>query len=90
MDWVSLDGKVHDPNRIDYLHRHLRELKRSIADGTDVQGYFQWSMLDNFEWSEGYKERFGLIYVDMATGQRTPKDSYDWYKRVIATNGAEI
>lgn len=90
MDWVSLDGKVHDMQRIDFLHRYLRELRRAIADGVDVRGYFQWSIMDNFEWAEGYKERFGLIHVDYATQKRTLKDSAYWYRDVIQSNGASL
>lgn len=86
-DWPSLDGRVHDPQRIDFLSRHLRQLHRAIAEGVPVEGYFHWSALDNFEWADGYKERFGLIYVDYATGQRVPKDSYHWYSKIIASNG---
>jgi beta-glucosidase len=89
-DVISLDGRVHDPQRIDFLHRYLRELKRAAADGVDVRGYFQWSIMDNFEWAEGYKERFGLVYVDYPTQQRIPKDSAYWYRDVIASNGAHL
>jgi beta-glucosidase len=89
-DWVQLDGRVRDPQRIDYTARSLRELERAIADGVDIRGYFHWSLLDNFEWAEGYKERFGLVHVDFPTGTRTPKDSARWYRRVIESNGAEL
>jgi beta-glucosidase len=89
-DVISLDGRVHDPQRIDFLHRYLRELTRAAADGVDVRGYFQWSIMDNFEWAEGYKERFGLVYVDYPTQQRIPKDSAYWYRDVIASNGAHL
>jgi beta-glucosidase len=89
-DWVSLDGKVHDPARIDYTARYLMALGRAIADGTDVRGYFHWSIMDNFEWQQGYKERFGLIHVDYATQTRTLKDSAHWYARIIATNGTAL
>jgi beta-glucosidase len=89
-DWVALDGHVHDPQRVDYIHRHLKQLGRAIADGVDVRGYFYWSILDNFEWAEGYRERFGLIHVDYATQRRTLKDSAAWYAAVIATNGASL
>lgn len=89
-DWVSLDGKVHDPNRIDFLHRYLRELKRSAEDGTDIRGYFQWTLIDNFEWAHGYTERFGMIYVDYPTQQRIIKDSGYWYRDVIAQNGETL
>lgn len=86
-DTVSLDGKVHDPNRIDFLHRYLREMKRAEESGTDIAGYFHWSLMDNFEWANGYNERFGLLYVDYATGERIIKDSALWYKEVVETNG---
>jgi beta-glucosidase len=87
-DWVSLDGKVHDPQRIDFLQRYLLSLRRAIADGVDVRGYFQWSLTDNFEWAEGVKERFGLIFLDYPTQKRILKDSALWYRKVIAGNGA--
>ena len=90
VDWPALDGKVHDPQRIDFLHRYLLQLRRAIADGVDARGYFQWSIMDNFEWAEGYKQRFGLVYVDDPTQRRVVKDSGFWYKDVIATNGANL
>jgi len=90
MDWVSLDGRVHDPLRIDFMERYLSELRRVIHDGVPVKGYFHWSIMDNFEWAEGYKHRFGLIYVDYKTQQRTLKDSARWYRKVIASNGATV
>lgn len=86
MDWVSVDGKVHDPGRIDFLTRYLSEYNRAYQDGTELMGYFQWSFMDNFEWGEGYNERFGLVYVDYETQKRTPKDSAYWYKKVIEAN----
>jgi beta-glucosidase len=89
-DWVSLDGKVHDPQRIDFTQRYLRELRRAAADGADIRGYFHWSIMDNFEWAEGYKERFGLIYVDYETQERILKDSAHWYKSVIETKGENL
>ena len=90
IDWVSLDGKVHDPQRIDFTQRYLRALRRACDDGVDVRGYFHWSLLDNFEWAAGYKERFGLIYVDFETGRRVPKDSALWYRDVIRANGDNL
>jgi len=84
-DWVALDGEVHDPSRVDYLRRHLAELARARADGVDVRGYFHWTIMDNFEWAYGYTKRFGLVYVDYETGVRTPKDSYSWYRGVVAS-----
>ncbi len=86
-DWPSLDGAVHDPQRIDFTHRYLLELERAIRDGVDIQGYFHWSLMDNFEWAEGYNERFGLVYVDFQTQKRIIKDSGYWYKRLIESNG---
>ncbi len=89
-DEVSMDGKVHDQSRIDYLHRYLRALRRAAEEGVDIRGYFQWSFLDNFEWASGYCDRFGLVYVDFETQQRLPKDSANWYRRVMETNGREL
>lgn len=79
-DTVSLDGKVHDPNRIDYTERHLAELLKAVKDGAVVDGYFYWSLMDNFEWAYGYSERFGLIYVDYEDQKRIIKDSGYWYR----------
>ncbi len=89
-DQVFLDGKVHDPQRIDYMHRVLLELSRAIKDGVPIGGYYAWSLLDNFEWSDGYKQRFGLVYVDYTNLKRVPKDSFDWYRKVIASNGRTL
>jgi beta-glucosidase len=72
------------------MHRYLLELARAIKDGVPVTGYYVWSLLDNFEWADGYKQRFGLIYVDYASQRRIPKDSFHWYKRVIASRGASL
>lgn len=90
MDWKALDGKVHDYQRIDFTNRYLLELERAIDDGIEVIGYQHWSIMDNFEWCHGYKMRFGLIYVDYETMERTLKDSAYWYKEVIATNGESL
>lgn len=87
-DWIQSDGAVHDPQRIDFMRRYLRELRRVVSDGVPVQGYFYWSILDNFEWALGYDRRFGLVYVDYASGRRIPKDSAWWYSDLIRTNGA--
>jgi beta-glucosidase len=79
-----VEGVVDDQRRIDYLDGYLRSLKGAIDDGVDVRGYFQWSLLDNFEWAVGYTQRFGLVHVDYETLTRTPKASYHWYRDVIA------
>jgi len=89
-DVVSVDGKVHDPNRIDFVTRYLRELKRASEDGVPVAGYFLWSLMDNFEWANGFGERFGLIHVDYKTRKRTFKDSAYWYRDVIKQNGENL
>jgi beta-glucosidase len=89
-DAVFMDGRVHDPNRIDYTQRYLLELEKAIDEGVDVRGYFHWSLMDNFEWSEGYHERIGLVYVDYQTQERIIKDSGYWYKKVIETNGESL
>lgn len=88
-DRIYLDGRVHDPDRIDFLTRYLRELNRGM-EIADVRGYFQWSLTDNFEWHEGYKERFGLVYIDYPTQRRILKDSAYWYKEVAESNGEAI
>lgn len=90
IDNVMLDGTVPDPQRIDFLTRYLSAIKRAGADGVPVAGYFYWSVMDNFEWSEGYKDRFGLVHVDYQTQKRTPKSSYAWYRDTIRANGTNL
>ena len=85
-DTVGVDGEVHDDDRVAYLDAHLRAVAQAVDEGVDVAGYYTWSMLDNFEWAEGYTKRFGLVHVDYRTQQRTPKDSYGWYRDVIAAH----
>lgn len=83
-------GVLDDPPRVAYLSAHLAALARAMASGIDVRGYYVWSLLDNFEWSAGYAKRFGLLHVDPATGERTPKSSARFYARVIASQGAAL
>jgi len=90
VDFIDLDGRVQDPQRIDFTRRYLLELGRAIHDGVKVSGYFHWSIMDNFEWAEGYKERFGMTHIDYTTQKRTLKDSAIWYKSVIASNGRSL
>jgi beta-glucosidase len=85
-DVVASNGQVHDDQRIEYLDGHLRALHRALSEGVDVRGYFAWSWIDNFEWSEGYAKRFGLVYTDYESQRRTVKDSGQWYSSVISTN----
>lgn len=87
-DEVSEDGKVHDPRRIAYLRAHLEQVARAIDEGIPIAGYFVWSLLDNFEWTEGYRPRFGIVYVDFETQRRIVKDSGAWYARAIAAQHA--
>ncbi len=83
-DEAGPDGAVHDIDRVDYLRDHLIALRAAIDAGVDVRGYYVWSLLDNFEWAFGYAKRFGIVRVDHATQRRVPKDSYHWYRRLIA------
>lgn len=89
-DFVMSDGKVHDPQRIDFMKGYLGSLGRAVGEGIPVLGYQHWSLIDNFEWAEGYDPRFGLIHVDYATQKRTVKDSGLWYRDVIAANGENL
>lgn len=80
-------GRVADERRIDYLDRHLRAVLDAMEQGVDVRGYYQWSLLDNFEWALGYAKRFGIVHVDFDTLERTPRDSAWWYRDVINRHG---
>jgi beta-glucosidase len=87
-DVVSTDGgvaAVHDPDRIDYLRRHITAAHRALEAGVDLRGYFVWSLMDNFEWGYGYTKRFGIVRVDYDTLERLPKDSAAWYASLAAT-----
>lgn len=87
-DDVKVNGQVDDIERTAYLVAHLRSLQNAINDGAPVKGYFAWSLLDNFEWAEGYAKRFGIVHVDYDTLERTPKTSFKKYQEVIAANSA--
>ena len=86
-DGLSADGEVHDDRRIAYLNDHLLSIESALARGADVRGYFQWSLMDNFEWAEGFNKRFGIVHVDYASQVRTVKDSGKFYAKVVETNG---
>jgi beta-glucosidase len=88
-DHVGADGQVFDSRRVAYLRDHFVQAARAIAEGIPLRGYFVWSLMDNFEWSFGFSKRFGVVYMDYATQQRTPKASALWYSRVIAENAVE-
>jgi beta-glucosidase len=85
-DYVNPDGKVDDLERIKYLHQHLDACARAVRDGVNLAGYYVWSLLDNFEWAYGYQKRFGIVYVDFATGRRVPKASSAFYASVARAN----
>jgi beta-glucosidase len=86
-DVLTPEGKVYDTDRVMYLRNCLTQLHRGVAEGVPVRGYFCWSLLDNYEWADGYEKRFGIHYVDFATQKRTPKLSAEFYRAVIARNG---
>ncbi len=89
-DRVFLDGQVHDPDRIDFLARYLACLSRALENGADIRGYFHWALTDNFEWHNGYGERFGLVFMDYPGLRRIPKDSFRWYQQVIRTGNLTL
>lgn len=86
-DEITADGRVPDPDRVAYLEQHVRAAHAAVAAGVDLRGYFVWSLLDNFEWAEGYDMRFGIVHVDFGTRNRIIKDSGWWYRGVISRNG---
>jgi beta-glucosidase len=81
-----VDGRIHDIQRVSYLHDHIAAVLDAYEQGVDVRGYFAWSLLDNFEWAWGYERRFGIIRVDYETLERTWKDSAFWYRTLAKTN----
>ncbi|MGH3348813.1 MAG: family 1 glycosylhydrolase, partial [Nocardioides sp.] len=83
-DAPDRDGEVDDQQRIDYHEAHLAAVATAIQRGVDIRGYYAWSLVDNFEWAEGYTQRFGLVHVDYETQARTPKKSFAWYRDLIA------
>jgi len=85
-DVMTPQGRIEDIDRVMYLRNHLTHLQRAAAEGFPIKGYFLWSLLDNFEWADGYSKRFGIHYVDYKTEKRTPKLSAEWYREVIARN----
>ncbi|GGT01478.1 GH1 family beta-glucosidase [Streptomyces chromofuscus] len=87
-DTVDAEGRVRDTDRIEYLRSHLEALATALREGVDVRGYYVWSLLDNFEWARGYEQRFGIVRVDYDTQRRIPKDSYHWYRGLIAAHRA--
>ena len=85
-DGPDSEGKIHDQLRISYIKKHLNAILDALDQGVNIGGYFQWSLMDNFEWSLGYQKRFGIVYVDYGTQERTLKESAHWYSQVIGMN----
>jgi beta-glucosidase len=85
-DVIAPDGHVYDTDRTMYLRNYIGQLHRAVSEGVPVKGYFLWSLLDNYEWADGYEKRFGIVYVDFETQRRTPKLSAAFYKQTIAQN----
>jgi beta-glucosidase len=88
-DDVIVRGRIEDTDRVMYLRNHLTQLHRAASEGYPIKGYFLWSLLDNYEWADGYSKRFGIHFVDFKTQVRTPKLSAEWYREVIARNAVE-
>ena len=89
-DWVDESGEINDPQRIQFLKSYLKEYKKVANEGTPIKGYFLWSLMDNFEWEQGYEERFGIVHVDFKTQERRLKDSAKWYSLCIANQGENL
>ncbi|MCI5919937.1 MAG: GH1 family beta-glucosidase [Roseburia sp.] len=89
-DTVGSDGRVHDTDRINFLDSYIGAMQKAYEEGANIKGYFLWTFLDNFEWTEGYKDRFGIVYVDFQTQRRIVKDSALWYQKVMETNGESL
>ncbi|MBK6932294.1 MAG: beta-glucosidase [Saprospirales bacterium] len=84
------NGRVHDPDRIAFFEGYLSEIHQAMQNGVNLRGYFIWSLLDNFEWASGYSKKFGITWIEPDTLRRIPKDSADWYRKVIINNGLII
>jgi beta-glucosidase len=85
-DYVDPNGRVNDTERVDYLSGYFSAAAQALREGVDLRGYFVWSLLDNFEWAQGYSKRFGLVFVEYGSQRRIPKTSASWYRELIARN----
>lgn len=88
-DELDKDGKIRDIKRVEYVREHLLKLYQALQEGCPVKGYFIWSLMDNFEWSHGFSQRFGLMYTDYQSLQRIPKESYYWFQHVLKNRGID-
>jgi beta-glucosidase len=88
-DYVDPEGHVKDPERVEFLRQHFAAAHAAIVQGVDLRGYSVWSLLDNYEWADGYSQRFGIVFVDYGTQQRIPKSSAYWMRDVIAANAVD-
>jgi beta-glucosidase len=88
-DGPDASGEVHDDRRISFMRRYIGEVGKAIGAGADVRGYFSWTSTDNFEWTEGFAQRFGIIHCDFKTQKRTIKDSGKWYALLARTNAVD-
>lgn len=89
-DSLEADGSVHDAKRDDYYRKHFIQCQRLTNSGVPLKGYYAWSLLDNFEWAEGYAKRFGIVYMNDETLERRPKDSYYFIQKVISESGFDV
>ena len=89
-DWVNENGEINDNHRIQFHRAYLKEYKKAASENIPIKGYFLWSLMDNFEWEQGYEERFGIVHVDFETQERRLKDSAKWYAQCIANNGKNL
>jgi beta-glucosidase len=89
-DGPDVNGVVNDDRRTSFLRRYVGQVGKAIEEGADVRGYYLWSLMDNFEWGMGYSQRFGIVWVDYETQERTIKQSGHWYRNVIANNEVEV
>jgi beta-glucosidase len=83
---IADDGKVYDTDRIMFVRAYLMQLQRATADGVPLKGYFYWSTMDNLEWTAGFGNRYGIVYVDFKTQKRTPKLSAEWFRETARQN----
>ena len=87
---VACEQSIHDSKRVDYFEGYIKGFGEAMMEGVNLKGYFAWSLFDNFEWQYGLSKRFGIVYVNYDTLERTPKDSAEWYRTIIDSNGDKL